>query len=702
MEFPDTYFEDEVREGFFIPSLMKRAWAAQMEVLEIVQGICNRHQIRYFAEWGTLLGVVRHGGRIPWDDDVDLCMLRQDYDRFCEVAADELPKECMFFDYHQTDGFDQMLGRIINSRVHVVEGEYLEKYHGFPYVAGIDLFWLDDLTERNGLEEVTNLHVWMENRNFRLPKKCYDIGILLPFENTSIAVPAGYDEILTKKYGKDWRTPVRSGGLHDYPSYAKQQKFLEEEQAAELFEYQYSRKELEKFQSLRESGDTLKKKVTGFTPLFQTAHQEICQAIQDGKIDQVQSLLGTCQETAIQIGTWIEEEEGENHPVVGRLEQYCELLFQIHTGMAEGTNVNYTDFSKVCEGELSDFIEDFSRLIGEELQERKQVVFVPYKASLWGSMESVWQAAMEDENTVVFVVPALYYYKNADGSAKTDEPHYETEGYPENVPITFYEDYNFQENHPDLIIIQCPYDEYNYGMTLHPFFYAKNLGKYTDRLVYIPAFVVDEIGPGGERARETLKTYCNTPGVVYADLVIVQSEQMKQTYVELLTEFAGENTRAVWEQKIVGSGSPLYDRKAVLKEAIAIPEQWRQRIEKPDGSWKKVILYSTSASAILHYGQDMLDQMKRVCSVFRTHQDEIALLWLPDLNAKQILQNSHELWKQYQQFVQEYCQDGWGIYVGSPEKEQALQICDACYGTSADILNQCRNRNKVVKMEEEL
>ena len=45
MEFLDSYFEDEVREGFYVPSLMKRAWAAQMELLEVVQNICDKHQI---------------------------------------------------------------------------------------------------------------------------------------------------------------------------------------------------------------------------------------------------------------------------------------------------------------------------------------------------------------------------------------------------------------------------------------------------------------------------------------------------------------------------------------------------------------------------------------------------------------------------------------------------------------------------------
>ena len=60
MEFLDSYFEDEVREGFYVPSLMKRAWAAQMELLEVVQNICDKHQIPLYAEWGTLLGAVRH------------------------------------------------------------------------------------------------------------------------------------------------------------------------------------------------------------------------------------------------------------------------------------------------------------------------------------------------------------------------------------------------------------------------------------------------------------------------------------------------------------------------------------------------------------------------------------------------------------------------------------------------------------------
>lgn len=67
-----------------------------LDKLLVIDKICRKHQIRYFLAGGTLLGAVRHGGFIPWDDDVDLMMLREDYRKFCKVIADELPDELLF------------------------------------------------------------------------------------------------------------------------------------------------------------------------------------------------------------------------------------------------------------------------------------------------------------------------------------------------------------------------------------------------------------------------------------------------------------------------------------------------------------------------------------------------------------------------------------------------------------------------------
>ena len=66
---------------------------------------------------------------------------------------------------------------------------------------------------------------------------------------------------------------------------------------------------------------------------------------------------------------------------------------------------------------------------------------------------------------------------------------YEGGQFPEHVPVTDYNSYDFAKRRPDMIVIQNPYDEYNLTTSVHPFFYARNLRQYTDRLVYIPWFM---------------------------------------------------------------------------------------------------------------------------------------------------------------------------------------------------------------------
>ena len=77
--FDESYFEDEIRDGFYIPSMIKRSWAVALDVLSEVDRICQKYDIKYYAEWGTLLGAVRHAGFVPWDDDLDIAMQRNDY-----------------------------------------------------------------------------------------------------------------------------------------------------------------------------------------------------------------------------------------------------------------------------------------------------------------------------------------------------------------------------------------------------------------------------------------------------------------------------------------------------------------------------------------------------------------------------------------------------------------------------------------------
>lgn len=78
----------------FVVSEKRRAvWNTEIEILEAIQSICNRHGLVYYADSGTLLGAVRHKGFIPWDDDIDIAMMRDDYERFLKYATQELSSE---------------------------------------------------------------------------------------------------------------------------------------------------------------------------------------------------------------------------------------------------------------------------------------------------------------------------------------------------------------------------------------------------------------------------------------------------------------------------------------------------------------------------------------------------------------------------------------------------------------------------------
>lgn len=782
MDFADSYFEDEVREGFYVPSIMKKAWAAQLEVLYTVQQLCKKHNIRYFAEWGTLLGATRHGGMIPWDDDFDICMLSEEYNRFLKVA-DELPDGFSVSEYHTNDS-DNMVVRVNNSEKLIVGRESLEQFHGFPYYAGVDIFRLDYLPadgeeqknhhemvlligamiglaidieneeddteelekrlERHLLQieemcpikfdrnesikkqlyhflledvgslfdarqakEVTNLPVWSDNINYKLPKRCYESSVSVPFENMEIAMPVGYDELLQKKYGGlGYMNPVRMWDSHEYPYFEELKKFLVANTSSEVFEYTFDIQELEETEEVREEQRknrdvSLKERICGFLPLFEEAHDSIRILFQNGSIEETLQLLADCQNVAVEIGTMIEEERGEGQETVSILENYCELLFHLNEEVIKVAEGQFSSDMNEYWERLRSFEQHFSNCVETQFKERKEVVFIPYKASYWKTMHGMWKAAMEDEDTDVYVIPIPYYYKDALGRVKKQDPHYEVTGYPTGVSITSYEKYNFQVHHPDTIVIQCPYDEFNYAMTVHPFFYAKNLKQYTEQLVYIPALIMDEIDDRDDRAKKVLKYYCNMPGVVNADKVIVQSEQMKKVYVELLTEFAGEDTKEIWENKILGSGLPVYamndNDKTIMKD---LPEGWLSVIQKPDGNRKKIILYSTSASALFGHGEKMIHKMEEVFQTFQNCQDEVALIWRPDPKTREVLRRRYPgLWQKYRNLVQKYREDAWGIYDDSPDAQRAISLCDAGYGDGGTTLNACRVQKKPVMLQ---
>ncbi len=431
---------------------------------------------------------------------------------------------------------------------------------------------------------------------------------------------------------------------------------------------------------------------------IEEAHGQIKEYIGQGSVQYAMELLEDCQNGGITVGTLIEETQGANHPTVALLEDYCEAIYQIHKNLSDSREMNANKAYKLLRQKLI----KVENSLKNDISVRMEVVFLPYKASMWDSLESVWRAANEDPDCDAYVIPIPYYDKNPDGSFR--EMHYEGDQYPDDVPVTKYEEYDFEKRRPDAIYIHNPYDSCNLVTSVPPFFFSENLKKYTDKLVYIPYFILGEIKPDEDDRIEGMKHFVTTPAVFNADKVVVQSEDMKQVYIKVLLDATDNHTdaaRKYWDEKILGLGSPKLDKVlSTKKENLEIPQEWLKVIEKPDGSWKKIIFYNTSVGALLQHNEKMLQKMRYVLGIFKENRDEVALLWRPHPLIKATMESMRpQLWKEYDRLVRNYRDEGWGIYDDSSDVDRAIALSDAYYGDGSSVVQMYQQTGKPIMMQ---
>lgn len=444
--------------------------------------------------------------------------------------------------------------------------------------------------------------------------------------------------------------------------------------------------------------------------LMEEAHDEMKRCIEKGTAVQAQELLADCQNAAIAIGTLIEDAEGEGHPAVTVLEEYCELVYQIHESLSPGGSVNsvhtvnsvhIVNANKIYKA-LRQKLTKAQNHIRNDIKVRTEAVFLPYKASMWDSLESVWKAADADPDCDAYVIPIPYFDRNPDGSFR--EEHYEGDQYPDYVPITRYDEFDFEAHHPDTIYIHNGYDDCNIVTSVHPFFYSKNLKKFTYCLVYIPYFVLAEPDPENDAAVERIGHFCTIPGVFNADRVIVQSEAMKKVYVKALMNATNDYSDAAeqyWDNKIEGTGSPKFDKVMnTKKEDLKIPQEWLKVIEKPDGSRKKIIFYNTSIGALLQHSERMLQKMESVFEIFKENKDEVVLLWRPHPLIQATIESMRpQLWETYQKIRERYIEEGWGIYDDSADLDRAVVLSDAYYGDRSSMVQLCQKAGMPIMIQ---
>lgn len=774
MNFPHTYFEDEVREGFYVSGIMKRIWAAQLEVLQVIADICEKHDIRWFADCGTLLGAVRHGGYIPWDDDLDICMLRDEYIRFNKIVKRELPEGYVVLNLNdEEEPYYEHLTRVTNGRRLNFDREYLDKYQECPYAIGIDIFPLDYLSDDEEEEEerrklvsimlktedalevdgsnveeykellgdienicdikfnykksnvkqqlfkaaekimalyskkkgkyVGLMPYWAHFKNHKYPLELFEKTIMMPFEVTKLPVPAAYDEVLRIEYG-DYMKINKQGGVHNFPFYEEQEKYLIDLAQGYPFKYRFDKAHLENPD--RAKYVSPKKQAEKFVELMTQAHVVIVQTIDNGQYEHANQLLLSCQNSAIQIGTLLEDRYGLGFVTVGYLEQYCEVIYQVFEMVQQ---VSADPGQHIDTQDLKDFLQEVLTVvaisINQDIPNRKEVLFIASKADQWDAFDSVWRAAKEDPEADVYVMAVPYYDRDAVGASTTE--YYERDLFPEYLSVIGYEDYDVVKRHPDVIFIQSPYDECNYTTNIMPRFFSANLKAHTEQLVYIPWFKLAEFGVGEEKPRKTMMYFCTVPGIVHSDVVVVQSDKMRQEYIERMTTFAGEDTREIWEKKIIGIGSPIDDVENVelseadkLVEVHKLPELWQKVILKSDGDMKKIIIYNTSVATFMQGGEKMCDKIERTLAVFKEKSEDIALWWRPHPLILATLEASYpQLVDRYKAIVQGYCDAGWGIYDTTPEYDRSIVMADAYYGDSDKMARRCETLGKPVMLQ---
>lgn len=427
---------------------------------------------------------------------------------------------------------------------------------------------------------------------------------------------------------------------------------------------------------------------------FREVHIEVARLIEAKQKETAFVLLEQCQQGALKIGEMIEDFD-KSSPVIQRLEEYCDWLYQEYMNLQEEREFSQEVFLKKGE----EFCDILYQAVDIHITSRREVVFLPYKAAMWDSLESVWMAAQNDPYCDAYVVPIPYYDRNSDKSL--GKMHDESSLYPSYVPITKYTEYDFENRHPDMIFIHNPYDDSNYVTSVHPFFYSNKLKAYTDCLVYIPYFVLEDRPFSNKEYVDATAHFCYVPAVQHADYVIVQSEQMKETYVEVLTQAFGSHTRKKWESKILGIGSPKMDKGLSENKVFEIPEEWKKVIYFPDGRKKKVVLYNTGISSMLEHKRAMLEKMRNVFSIFNAQKEEIGLLWRPHpLMLSTIQAMCPKLEKPYLELTAWYQKEKCGIYDDTPDLDRALELCDAYYGDLSSLVQLCENLGKPVLIQD--
>lgn len=763
MDFSLDFFRDEVRNEFFIPGAIKQAWASALCVLEVIDRICEKNQITYFADWGTILGAVRHGGIVPWDDDIDICMKRKDYNRFKEIASKELPKDFCIHDYMSKDNHWLFLSRVVNSKHICFEPEHLLEFYNFPYLASVDIFVIDYLydeedKEKSRCEEVKNiisladsivqgrlskgaqeielgrleqrygikidrhfnnimlgreLYRLAEMQMSRVPqeqshrlgqifpwgllgdrgmdKHFYDKFVRLPFENTTIPVPADYHRLLSKKYGEYLLTKKEWNG-HGYPFFERQRENLQAIADFKLPEFTFEKTMLRENCPYDEERETVQSNVSNVMSDLMELHHQYGRFVEKDQLSEGQELLPQCQNVALELGNYIEEAYVKYYPkaaeCISALEMYCEALFQLFNYVAGETTKDVFELkgnSKFIElyDDLDNKLECVRDSIFKNIVNTKLVLFLPDNPKNWKEMEGLYRYYRAMENVEVCVIPLPVFAKNPYGEVVAKEEdlvkNVKLQGYPKYLNAVRWDSIDISRYKFEAVVIQNQYDNENGYLTVPNMYYSEKVRNYTKCLIYLMKDGICDFEYDDEVDMYGLKYRLRVPAAMYADKIVITSEKMKPLYVDYLVGFAGKETRKSWENKFV------------------LKEQFIVQSDDLGNKEKKTILFCVGENEFASDETGKLNKLRRNIDILKECRDiNIYVYTYPgsvnewQVGDSTVRDNIVKLLSAFESYNK----------ILSDEAEPAIECIDAYYGSPSPLVLHFVEQKKPVMISD--
>lgn len=188
------------------PEILHKLWEVELEILDVIDAFCKEHHIKYSIAYGTLLGAVRHKGFIPWDDDIDIMMLREDYNRFHQLWLENPPKGFVFVDDLLYDEYHENFAKIRKEDTTFIQFDSEYNVKKMPLGIFVDVFVLDRVAPK-GFQRKKQYFYSLVNMLYTRKHPSGKRGLVGLGERVLLALPSGFQKKIkehARYYTKRW------------------------------------------------------------------------------------------------------------------------------------------------------------------------------------------------------------------------------------------------------------------------------------------------------------------------------------------------------------------------------------------------------------------------------------------------------------------------------------------------------------------